>query len=207
DLLLYWDQALDVAGVREALADRFQHVLVDEYQDTNPLQASILRKLWNLMRQEAGTPATSQSVMVVGDDAQAIYSFRGATVENILRFPDEFPGTTLVTLEQNYRSTMPILQTSNAVMERAARRFTKNLWSDRSGIHKPLLVTCYDETEQSRYVVARLLQHREEGVPLMRQAVLFRAGHNSDHLEVELARRNIPFVKWGGLKFLEAGHV
>lgn len=205
DLLLFLDQALEIPGAADAIADRFQHVLVDEYQDTNPLQAAILRKLW--ARMTAGDSAIARSIMVVGDDAQSIYSFRGATVENILRFPEQFPGTTVVTLEQNYRSLTPILAASNAVMAGARSRFTKNLWSERPGGQKPLLVTCADEVEQSRYVAEKILQHREEGTPLTRQAVLFRAGHNSDALEVELGRRNIPFVKWGGLKFLEAAHI
>ena len=213
DLLLYWQEALGVPGAREAIADRFQHVLVDEYQDTNPVQATILERMWALMTRPAGRPAqqtsaaTGRSIMVVGDDAQSIYSFRGATVENILRFPEQFPGTTTITLEQNYRSMMPILEASNAVMRPARRRYTKNLWSERGGDQKPSLITCADEITQSNLIADRILEHREEGVPLMRQAVLFRASHNSDALEVELGRRNIPFVKWGGLKFLEAAHV
>jgi DNA helicase-2/ATP-dependent DNA helicase PcrA len=214
DLLLYWDQALEIPTAGDAIAGRFDHVLVDEYQDTNPVQAAILRKLWGRMNN--GVAATSAngakaksicSIMVVGDDAQAIYSFRGATVDNILRFPEEFGGATAVTLEQNYRSVTPILDASNAVMSFAKKRFTKNLWSGRPSIQKPALVTCADELEQSDYVVTRMLEHREEGIPLTRQAVLFRAGHNSDALEVELSRRNIPFVKWGGLRFLEAAHI
>lgn len=206
DLLLCWDQALDMPGVAQALG-RFRHVLVDEYQDTNPLQASILRKLWAQLTQSPRPAPGHCSIMVVGDDAQSIYSFRGATVENILEFPKQFPGTTVVTLEQNYRSVQPILDASNAVMGSARRRFTKNLWSERKSDQKPLLVTCADELEQARFVVDRILLHREEGIPLTKQAVLVRAGHNSDALEVELARRNVPFVKWGGLKFLEAAHV
>jgi len=145
--------------------------------------------------------------MVAGDDAQAIYSFCGATDENILRFPEQSPGATTVTLEQNYRSVVPILEASNAVMEAAKRRFTKNLWSEKPSGQKPVLATCAHEIEQSTFVVDRILEHREEGIPLIRQAVLFRAAHNSDALEVELSRRNIPFVKWGGLKFLEAAHI
>jgi DNA helicase II / ATP-dependent DNA helicase PcrA len=214
DLLLCWQEALDSPGVGDAIAGRFRHVLVDEYQDTNPTQAAILQKLWAHMTagaetsaREAATSGTGRSIMVVGDDAQSIYSFRGATVENILRFPEQFPGTTTIRLEQNYRSVTPILEASNAVMAHAKRRFTKNLWSERRGGAKPALVTCADEIEQARFVADRLLAHREEGVRLIRQAVLFRAGHNSDTLEVELARRNVPFVKWGGLKFLEAAHV
>jgi DNA helicase II / ATP-dependent DNA helicase PcrA len=154
-----------------------------------------------------GTAATSYSLMVVGDDAQSIYSFRGATVQNILNFPNEFSGTTTVILEQNYRSVMPILKAANAVMQPAKNRFTKNLWSDRKGDQKPALVTCANEIAQSTFIADRILENREDGVRLTRQAVLFRAGHNSDALEVELSRRNIPFVKWGGLKFLEAAHV
>jgi DNA helicase-2/ATP-dependent DNA helicase PcrA len=206
DLLLYWQQALAGPGVGEAIAGRFRHVLVDEYQDTNPAQAAVLRLLWAGMT--AGPEgAGGRSIMVVGDDAQAIYAFRGATVENILQFPEQFPGTAVVTLEQNYRSVTPILEASNAVMAHARRRFTKNLWSERPSGQKPLQVTCTDEVAQAQFVAEQLLVLREEGVPLTRQAVLFRAGHNSDALEVELARRNIPFVKWGGLKFLEAAHV
>jgi DNA helicase-2/ATP-dependent DNA helicase PcrA len=205
DLLLYWDQALYDATAGPAIAQRFEHVLVDEYQDTNPLQASVLKKMWAQM--DWSHPHAAPSIMVVGDDAQSIYSFRGATVENILRFPDEFPGTTTVTLEQNYRSIPPILAASNAVMMAAKHRFAKNLWSQRDGEHKPRLVTCDDEVRQSSFIADRLLEKREEGTGLMKQAVLFRASHNSDALEVELSRRNIPFVKWGGLRFLEAAHV
>ncbi len=204
DLLLYWDQALSVPAVADGIAGRFQHVLVDEYQDTNPMQAAVLRKLWNCM-QSAGP--NDCSLMVVGDDAQSIYSFRGATVKNILEFPEQFPGTTTVKLEQNYRSVTPILDAANALMHDAPHQFAKNLWSDRARGRKPHLVTCADELEQSRFIVERILEAREEGIPLMKQAVLFRAGHNSDALEVELSRRNVPFVKWGGLKFLESAHI
>jgi DNA helicase-2/ATP-dependent DNA helicase PcrA len=136
-----------------------------------------------------------------------VYSFRGATVENILNFPEQYPGTTRVTLEQNYRSTMPILRTANAVMQRARRSYTKNLWSDRPGEQKPFLVTCSDEVAQATFIAKRILEHREEGIPFTKQAVLFRAGHNSAALEIELSRHDVPFVKWGGRKFLEAAHV
>jgi DNA helicase-2/ATP-dependent DNA helicase PcrA len=204
DLLLYWDQALSVPAVADGIAGRFQHVLVDEYQDTNPMQAAVLRKLWNGMRNAGSNDC---SLMVVGDDAQSIYSFRGATVKNILEFPEQFPGTTTVKLEQSYRSVTPILDAANALMRDAPHQFAKNLWSDRASGRKPHLVTCADELEQSRLIVDRILEAREEGIPLMKQAVLFRAGHNSDALEVELSRRNVPFVKWGGLKFLESAHI
>jgi DNA helicase-2/ATP-dependent DNA helicase PcrA len=180
------------------VAERFDHVLVDEYQDTNALQAGILRAL----------KPDGQGLTVVGDDAQSIYSFRAARVRNILEFPAQFePPATVVTLEQNYRSTQPILAACNAVMEPAEERFAKNLFSDRISHQKPMLVTAEDENAQVDYVVERILEHREAGVALKKQAVLMRTAHHSDLLEVELARRDIPFVKYGGLKFLEAAHV
>ena len=197
DLLLYWAQLVSDKGTAAELSDLFDHILVDEYQDTNHLQAEILR----------GMRATSDNIMVVGDDAQSIYRFRGATVRNILDFPSEFPGTTIVTLEQNYRSTSPILETANRVIAQAKERYTKDLWTDRGGGQTPRLVTCQDEAQQDEYVIERVLSHYEQGIPLRRQAVLFRAGHLSDSLELELTRRNIPYHKYGGLRFLEAAHV
>jgi DNA helicase-2/ATP-dependent DNA helicase PcrA len=177
----------------------FDHVLVDEYQDTNALQADILEG----MRPSDGP----RNLTVVGDDAQAIYGFRAATVKNILEFPERFPGTTVIKLERNYRSTPPILSASNAVIALSPQRHEKTLWSSREGEIRPVLRACLDEAEQSDAVCRAVLGHREEGVLLKAQAVLFRAAHHSDHLEVELARRNIPFVKYGGLKFMEAAHV
>jgi DNA helicase-2/ATP-dependent DNA helicase PcrA len=197
DLLLYWNALCATPGTGETVADRFDHVLVDEYQDTNAVQARILQ----------GMRKASRNIMVVGDDAQSIYSFRAATVRNILDFPRQFPGAQLVTLEQNYRSTEPILAASNEVMSGARERYTKNLWSKRFSEQKPTLITCVDEAEQSLAVARRIVTHLEEGIPLKRQAVLFRVGYHSDQLEVELARRNIPFHKYGGLKFIEAAHV
>src|SRR5258707_3077180 len=183
--------AADIGG-------RFDHVLVDEYQDTNRLQASILLAL----------KPDGRGMTVVGDDAQSIYSFRAATVRNILDFPAHFtPPARVVTLERNYRSTQPILAASNAVIALAAERFTKNLWSGREASARPLLVAVRDEADQARYVVSRVLENREAGLPLKSRAVLFRASHHSDTLEFELTRRNIPFVKFGGLKFFEAAHV
>jgi DNA helicase-2/ATP-dependent DNA helicase PcrA len=196
DLLLYW-HALARTRAGERVAAMFDHVLVDEYQDTNALQADIL----------CATRPTGQDLMVVGDDAQAIYSFRAATVRNIMEFPDRFPGTRLVRLEQNYRSTQPILDVSNAVIAMSPQRHEKTLWSERRSERQPVLLTCLDEPEQSDAVCRAVLEHREQGVSLKEQAVLFRAGHHSDLLEVELSRRNIPFVKYGGLKFMEAVHV
>jgi DNA helicase-2/ATP-dependent DNA helicase PcrA len=197
DLLLAWRTLCESAGAGETVAGRFDHVLVDEYQDTNRVQSDILRALRR----------SNRNIMVVGDDAQSIYSFRAATIRNILDFPDQFPGTHIVKLEENYRSTQTILDAANSVMAPARERFTKSLWSSRPSRHKASLVTCLDEAEQCRIVCERLLRHLERGVPLMRQAVLFRAGHHSDQLEVELARRKIPFHKFGGLKFIEAAHI
>jgi DNA helicase-2/ATP-dependent DNA helicase PcrA len=149
-----------------------------------------------------------RGLTVVGDDAQAIYAFRGATVRNILDFPRRFePPAAVVTLERNYRSTQSILDAANAVIGLAAERFTKNLFSARAAGAKPLLVALADEAAQARYIVDQVLARREEGLPLRAQAVLFRASQHSLQLELELARRNVPFVKYGGLKFLEAAHV
>ncbi|MCH8970101.1 MAG: ATP-dependent helicase, partial [Planctomycetes bacterium] len=196
DLLLFW-RALCTSAVADRVADRFDHILVDEYQDTNSIQAEILLR----MRRNC------TNIMVVGDDAQSIYSFRAATIKNILDFPETFAGTRVVTLEQNYRSIQPILDASNRVMSYATQRYTKELWSERKSEQKPILIHCIDEPQQCTAVCENILGHLEEGIPLMRQAVLFRAGHHSDQLEVELSRRNIPFHKYGGLKFIEAGHI
>ncbi len=197
DLLLFWKALCDVPGVGERLAGRFEHILVDEYQDTNSVQADIL------LGMRRGHP----NIMVVGDDAQSIYSFRAATIRNILDFPKLFPGCTVIKLEQNYRSVQPILDASNAVMASAGERFTKELWSTRSSARRPVLIHCADEADQVAACCTHILRHFEEGTPLMRQAVLFRAGHHSDALEVELTRRNIPFHKYGGLKFMETAHI
>jgi DNA helicase-2/ATP-dependent DNA helicase PcrA len=198
DLLLYWAQIMTEGSIAEDLAERFDHVLVDEYQDTNRLQASILLNL----------KPTGRGLTVVGDDAQSIYSFRAATVRNILDFPSHFtPRAELITLEQNYRSTKPILAAANAVIELAEERFTKNLWSNRGSSDLPALVNVADDNAQAGYIVETILANREAGVRLKSQAVLFRASHHSATLEVELTRRNIPFVKFGGLKFLEAAHI
>ena len=199
DLLLFWKALVTSPSTGPQLAAMFDHVLVDEYQDTNSLQADIL----DGMRPAAGP----RNLTVVGDDAQAIYGFRAATVRNILEFPDRFPGATVLKLERNYRSTPPILAASNAVIALSPQRHEKTLWSSRPGEMRPVLRACLDEAEQSDAVCRSVLAHREEGVPLKAQAVLFRAAYHSDHLEVELARRNIPFVKYGGLKFMEAAHV
>jgi DNA helicase-2/ATP-dependent DNA helicase PcrA len=198
DLLLYWASMMQAPALATEISARFAHVLVDEYQDTNRLQASVLLRL----------APDGRGLTVVGDDAQSIYAFRGATVRNILEFPQRFaPPATIVALEQNYRSTQSILDAANAVIGLATERYTKNLHTERGAGARPRLVTVADEAVQARYVVDHVLAQREEGVALRSQAVLFRASHHSLPLELELARRNVPFVKFGGLKFLEAAHV
>ncbi len=201
DLLLAWQQLLSnpaLAEVANHMAARFDHVLVDEYQDTNRLQADILQ----------GLKPDGQGLTVVGDDAQAIYGFRAAEVGNILGFARQFgPTTQIITLDRNYRSTQPILDASNAVIALAPERHAKTLWTDRASSQRPLLVTVADELDQARWVADSVLAQREAGLTLKQQAVLFRTGHHAAALELELTRRNIPFVKFGGLKFLEAAHV
>ena len=198
DLLLYWHGLISEPLLAQAVAERFDHLLVDEYQDTNRLQAQILHAI----------RPDGQGLTVVGDDAQSIYSFRAATVDNILDFPARFtPPARVVALQENYRSTQPILDAANALLREAQRRHDKALIAHRTGLARPRLVTVADDRAQADYVIESVLAAREAGVPLKRQAVLFRASHHSDLLEVELTRRNIPFVKYGGLKFLEAAHV
>ncbi|WP_374991402.1 ATP-dependent helicase [Bradyrhizobium sp. LHD-71] len=198
DLLLYWAQMMSDADLAADVSGRFDHVLVDEYQDTNRLQSSILLAL----------KPGGRGLTVVGDDAQSIYSFRAATVRNILDFPDQFtPRAEIITLDRNYRSTEPILSAANGVIGLAKERFTKNLWTERSSSAKPRLVAVRDEADQARYIVEHVLENREEGSLLKQQAVLFRTSSHSGPLEVELTRRNIPFVKFGGLKFLDAAHI
>jgi DNA helicase-2/ATP-dependent DNA helicase PcrA len=196
DLLLYWHAMMEDASLAKEIGERFDHVLVDEYQDTNTLQAEILARL----------RPDGQGLTVVGDDAQAIYSFRAATVENILSFEKRF-GAQVVTLEENYRSSQAVLDAANALMREASRQYQKDLRSMKSEGPRPRYVTVADDAAQAQYVVTRVLEAREEGVDLKRQAVLFRSSHHSDVLELELVRRNIPYVKYGGLKFLEAAHV
>ncbi len=198
DLLLYWSQTVGEPSLGREIGERFDHVLVDEYQDTNRLQASILLSM----------KPHGRGLAVVGDDAQSIYSFRAATVRNILDFPKQFePPATIVPLERNYRSTQPILDASNGIIGLAAERYTKNLWTDRVSSERPKLVTVRDGGEQAQYVAEQVLEYREAGIALKSQAVLFRSSSHSAELELELARRGIPFVKYGGLKFLEAAHI
>jgi DNA helicase II / ATP-dependent DNA helicase PcrA len=198
DLLLYWSEMMADDDLAAEIGSRFDHILIDEYQDTNRLQSKILLRL----------RPDGRGLMVVGDDAQSIYSFRAATVRNILDFPTQFrPAADIITLEQNYRSIQPILDACNRVIKFAKERYTKNLRSDRRSKQKPFLTAVADEAAQARFVAQQILESREAGVPLKSQAVLFRASHHSAQLEIELTRRNIPFVKYGGLKFLEAAHI
>ena len=198
DLLLYWAGLMSVPALAAEVGARFDHVLVDEYQDTNKLQASIVRFL----------KPEGRGVTVVGDDAQAIYGFRAATVRNILDFPGQYtPPAAVITLDRNYRSTEPILSASNAVIAHASERYTKDLVADRPSGERPRLVTVPDESAQAQFVAEQVLRHRENAIDLKRQAVLFRTSSHSAQLELELARRNIPFVKFGGLRFLDAAHV
>lgn len=198
DLLLYWHLLVQEPRIAREIGGRFAHVLIDEYQDTNMLQAEIV-----LAMKPDGV-----GVCVVGDDAQAIYSFRAATVDNILEFPERFsPPAQIVTLEHNYRSVQPILDAANMLMADSPRQYQKRLHSDRASARKPMYVSVQDDQAQATYVVEQILAARERGTLLRRQAVLMRSSHHSDVLELELLRRNIPYVKYGGLKFLEAAHV
>ena len=198
DLLLYWHLMMSDPRLAQHVGSNFDHVLVDEYQDTNKLQAEILY----------GLKADGAGLTVVGDDAQAIYSFRAAAVENILGFPDRFkPRAEVVTLAQNYRSTQEVLDVANALMADAPRQHRKHLLSIRGKGARGRIVTTDELQAQAEYVCTEILRRREANVPLKRQAVLFRTSSHSDILEVELAKRKIPFMKFGGLKFLEAGHI
>ena len=198
DLLLYWREAVEIPGIAAQMRVEFDHILVDEYQDTNRLQAAILLAL----------APDGAGLTVVGDDAQSIYAFRAATVRNILDFPDQFsPRAAVISLEYNYRSTQPILDAANVVIAQAREGFSKTLTSSKSSAELPYLVSVEDEEAQAVYVADQVLEHREARIDLRHQAVLFRTSHHSARLEIELAGRNIPFVKYGGLKFIEAAHV
>jgi DNA helicase-2/ATP-dependent DNA helicase PcrA len=198
DLLLYWHAMMKNPGLATSLGGNFDHVLVDEYQDTSALQGEIIQAL----------KPDGNGVTVVGDDAQAIYSFRAAAVENILGFAERYkPKADMVVLSQNYRSTQPILDAANALMSEGSRQHRKTLMGLRQATQKPNYVTLEDAQAQAEYIVGKLLATREVGGSLKRHAILFRSSHHSDVLELELAKRNIPFVKYGGLKFLEAAHV
>lgn len=198
DLLLYWSHLVAEPDIAAEIGSWFDHVLVDEYQDTNLLQADILNAI----------KPDGSGLTVVGDDAQSIYSFRAAEVENILGFADQFmPTATVISLEENYRSTQQILDSANCLIAESERQYRKNLFSTKKRGAKPQYVTVEDGDAEAEFVVEAVLSNREQGMQLKNQAVLFRGSHHSDRLELELVRRNIPYVKYGGLKFLEAGHV
>jgi len=198
DLLLYWNRLVADDELAAEIGAWFDHILVDEYQDTNLLQAEILQAL----------KPTGAGLTVVGDDAQSIYSFRAAEVENILGFPNQYdPAARIVSLEENYRSSQPLLDSANCLIAESKRQYQKKLFSARKGGGKPQYVTVEDGDAEVEYVINTILENREEGMQLKQQAVLFRGAHHSDRLELELVRRNIPYVKYGGLKFLEAAHV
>ncbi len=197
DLLLYWYYLVEEPRIADAIGCRFDHILVDEYQDTNRLQADIIRRI----------RPDGAGLTVVGDDAQSIYGFRAADVGNILDFPDRFPGARVITLEDNYRSTQAILDASNALMQEADRTYRKSLRAVRGAGQQPQLVTVEDEQEEALYLCDEVLERREQGVRLWHQAVLFRNSRHTLRLELELGKRDIPYVKYGGLKYMEAAHV
>ena len=198
DLLVMLRQLLLTdESVRTTISRQYRYILVDEYQDTNRLQAEVIRQL-----------ATSHNnVMVVGDDSQSIYGFRGATFKNIMEFPALFPGTTMYKLEENYRSTQPILNLANCIIDEAAEKYTKRLFTRKIDGPLPSLVEAAGENTQSRFIAQKILELREEGVPLSEVAVLFRSSFHSFDLEIELSRKGLPFIKRGGVKFIETAHV
>jgi len=198
DLLIKLKELLSSdEATRKRLSETYRFIMVDEYQDTNRLQADIVRLL----------AAAHDNVMVVGDDAQSIYSFRGANFRNIMDFPTDFPGATIISLEENYRSTQPILDLTNEIISRASEKYEKHLFTSKKEGDPPLLIQAESEQMQSRFVCQRVLELREEGVPLWDIAVLFRSSFHSFDLEMELTRHNIPFVKRGGFQFMETAHI
>ncbi len=199
DLLFYLHKILqEVPAVREQVQRQYKHVLVDEYQDTNIPQHEIVVFL-------AGQ---QENVMAVGDDAQSIYSFRGANFANIMKFPQAFnKECTIIKLEENYRSTQPILDLSNAVMNAAVQKFDKELYTHRQAEDKPYLIKADNEEQQAEFVVSQVLEMREEGVELSDMAVLFRSSHHSSDVELYLNKANVPFQKFGGFKFFETAHI
>jgi DNA helicase-2/ATP-dependent DNA helicase PcrA len=198
DLLLRMVELMEQhPAIRRQLSTNYRYIMVDEYQDTNTIQANLVLLL----------AMTHQNVMAVGDDAQSIYSFRGANFRNIMDFPKLFPEARIIKLEENYRSLQGILDVSNQVISHASESYTKALYTRRLGDLRPLLIRAEDEHMQSRFVAQRILELREEGVKLDEIAVLFRSSYHSFDLELELQRRDIPFVKRGGFKFIETAHV
>jgi len=198
DLLLNLQELLETQPeIRERLSETYRAIMVDEYQDTNKIQARIVRLLC----------ASHENIMVVGDDAQSIYSFRGAHFKNIMNFPSEFPKARIFKLEENYRSTQPILNLTNDIINRAKEKYPKHLFTNQTEGRPPVLVQAESENWQSRFVCQKVLELREEGVRLDDIAVLFRSSHHAFDLEIELIKHNLPFVKRGGFKFIETTHV
>ncbi|MFC1829137.1 ATP-dependent helicase [Thermodesulfobacteriota bacterium] len=198
DLLVYLNILLtEYTDIRERVSSAYRYIMIDEYQDTNQIQANIVYLL-------AGT---TRNVMAVGDDSQSIYSFRGAHFKNIMNFPDLFPGTRIVRLEENYRSVQPILDLANAVIDRAKEKYTKVLFTQRSDGPTPSLVSADTENIQSRFVVEKVKELKQKGIPYHRMAVLFRASFHAFDLEIELGREEIPYIKVGGFKFIESAHI
>lgn len=198
DLLVYLKQLLqDQPEIRQRISSAYQFIMVDEYQDTNPVQAEILHLLSNI----------NKNIMVVGDDSQSIYAFRGASFKNIMEFPRVFPNTKIIRLEKNYRSVQPILDLANVIIEQAANKYKKNLFTTKRGGTKPVLITAESEHAQSRFVIEKIQDLSEKGIPLGQIAVLFRASFHSFDLEIELAKEEIPFIKVGGFKFMESAHI
>jgi len=198
DLLVYLQQLLKKnPDIRNRIASSFHYIMVDEYQDTNKIQADILYHL----------TGANKNIMVVGDDSQSIYAFRGANFRNIMQFPQMFPGTRIISLEENYRSVQPVLDLTNVIIEQAKEKYSKKLFTRITGGSTPLLVDAVDENDQSLYVVSKIQQLCRQGIDLDQIAVLFRAGYHSFDLEIELNREQIPFVKVGGFKFVESAHI
>jgi len=198
DLLIYLLQLLkDHPDIRARISSSYRYVMVDEYQDTNKIQAEILYLL----------TGDNSNIMVVGDDSQSIYAFRGANFRNIMKFPEMFPGTRIIALEENYRSVQPILNLTNIIIEQAKEKYSKNLFTRRSGGSVPVLVEAQDENDQSLFIADRIQQLSRQGIALNQIAVLFRAGYHSFDLEIELSRSQLPFIKVGGFKFVESAHI
>jgi DNA helicase-2/ATP-dependent DNA helicase PcrA len=198
DLLVFLHRLLSAfPEIRDRISSSYKHIMVDEYQDTNKLQAEILYLLTNV----------NKNIMVVGDDAQSIYAFRGANFRNIIDFPKIFPGTRIVALEENYRSIQPILTLTNVIISRAKEKYTKNLFTRKTGGTPPVIVNAEDEYSQSRYVIDQIKNLQRSGVALNEIAVLFRASFHSFDLEIELSREGIAFLKMGGFKFVESAHI
>ena len=198
DLLVYLKNFLhDLSPSAKSLLSTIKFVMVDEYQDTNKLQAEVVLGLTQL----------NKNIMVVGDDSQSIYSFRGANFKNIIEFPVLFPETKIIKLEENYRSVQPVLDFTNKIIEGAVEKYEKHLYTRKSGGDLPFIVAASTENLQSKFIVDKILDLREEGVPLKDIAVLFRSSFFSFDLEIELNKANIPFQKFGGMKFIETAHI